>query len=148
MTALYTTRKIDKEDFDKKYLFLLKQLTTIEVDKISKETFNTFIDNLNDNHQIYVIEDSTKNTIIGTITLLIEPKFIHTMGLVSHIEDVVVDENYRGLKLSKLLINKAIEVSKDLGCYKVILDCSNTNKPIYEKSGFINNGNQMSLYLS
>ena len=125
----------------------MKQLTTIETNKITRIMFDAFVDNLSDKHLIYVIEEPNLHIIIGTITLLIEPKLIHNMGLVGHIEDVVVDINFRGLGLSKLLVNKAIEVSKNYGCYKVILDCNNANKPVYEKCGFVNNGNQMSLYL-
>ncbi len=145
--SLYDARNIDKLDYNKNYLHLLKQLTTIEPDQISPEMFYTFVDNLSDKHQIYVIEEPNLNSIIGSITILIEPKLIHNMGLVGHIEDVVVDINFRGLKLSKLLVSKAIEVAKNYGCYKIILDCSDLNKSVYEKCGFTNNGNQMSLYL-
>lgn len=140
-------RKLSKNDYDNNYLLLLKQLTNIEPDKITKDMFHTFVDSLNDKHQIFVIKEPNLHNIIGTITLLIEHKLIHNMGLVGHIEDVVVDSNFRGLGLSKSLINKAVEVAKNYGCYKVVLDCSDFNKPVYEKSGFTNNGNQMSLYL-
>lgn len=145
--SLYKVRSIEKTDYDKNYLPLLKQLTTIDTNEITREMFYEFIDNLTDKHQICVIEDFNQSIIIGTITILIEPKLIHTMGLVCHIEDVVVDINFRGLKLSKLLVNNAVKIAKDMGCYKIILDCSNLNKPVYEKCGFVNNGNQMSLYL-
>jgi glucosamine-phosphate N-acetyltransferase len=144
---LYNIRLIEKDDFNKNYLLLLKQLTIIEPHKISREMFDTFIDKLGINHQIYVIEELKLNIIIGTITMVIEPKLIHNMGLVCHIEDVVVDSKFRGLGLSKLLIDKSIELATKNGCYKIILDCSDLNKPIYEKRGFVNNGNLMSLYL-
>ena len=144
--SLYQLRKIEKEDFHKKYLYLLKQLTTIDPDKINKEMFDTFLDNLNVNHQIYVIEQMEQHIIIGTITILFEQKLIHTMGIVCSIEDVIIDTNFRGLKLSKLLLNKAIELAQHYGCYKIILNCNDDNVVIYEKNGFINNGNLMSLY--
>lgn len=143
----YKLRKIEKDDFNKKYLELLRQLTTIEIDKITKETFEEFVNNLNENHQIYVIEEIEQNIIIGTITIIFEPKIIHTMGIVCHIEDVVVDINFRGLKLSKNLINHALKLAKNNNCYKVILNCKDENVVIYEKNGFIANGNLMSLYL-
>jgi glucosamine-phosphate N-acetyltransferase len=143
----YKERILEKTDYNKQYLQLLNQLTIIEPDNISRDAFYTFVDNLNDKHQIYVIEDTQLNIIIGTITILIEPKLIHTMGFVCHIEDVVVHKDFRGLKLCKLLINKATEIAKNNGCYKIILDCSDSNIAVYEKCGFTNNGNQMSLYL-
>jgi glucosamine-phosphate N-acetyltransferase len=144
---MYKIRNIENKDFYKNYLDLLKQLSIIDIDKITKPMFDTFIDKLNINHQIYVIEDKNLNIIIGTITIIIEPKLIHNLGSVCHVEDVVVDTNFRGLKLAKLLINKAIDIAKEYGCYKVTLDCSNVNKIVYEKCGFNNNGNQMSLYI-
>ena len=144
--SLYQLRKIEKEDFHKNYLYLLKQLTTIDPDKINKEMFDTFLDKLNENHQIYVIEQTEQHIIIGTITIRFEQKLIHTMGIVCSIEDVIIDTNFRGLKLSKLLINKAVELSKYYGCYKIILNCNDDNVVIYEKNGFKNNGNLMSLY--
>jgi len=142
---MYQIRKIESNDFDKKYLHLLKQLTIIDSDKITKEMFDKFIHTLNENHQIYVIEE--QNIIIGTITILFEHKLIHTMGIVCHIEDLVIDSNFRGCKLSKLLIDKAIELSKQYGCYKLILNCNDNNVIVYEKCGFINNGNLMTMYL-
>lgn len=145
--SLYKLRKIEKNDFNKKYLELLKQLTTIDIDKITQESFEIFINNLNENHLIYVIEETLQNIIIGTITILFEPKIIHTMGMVCHIEDIVIDLNFRGLKLSKILINKALELAKNNKCYKAILNCNDKNIEIYEKNGFIANGNLMSLYL-
>lgn len=143
----YQLRKLEPEDFDKNYLYLLKQLTTIEPNKITKEIFDSFVNKLDEKHQIYVIEQIEQHIIIGTITIIFEHKLIHTMGTVCHIEDVVVDSNFRGLKLSKLLINKAIELSKQYGCYKIILNCNDNNIVVYEKSGFINNGNLLSMYL-
>lgn len=143
---LYQLRKIEKEDFHKNYLYLLKQLTTIDPNKINKEMFDTFLDELNENHQIFVIEQTEQHIIIGTITIRFEHKLIHNMGIVCSIEDVIIDTNFRGLKLSKLLINKAVELAKHYGCYKIILNCNDNNVVIYEKNGFKNNGNLMSLY--
>ena len=75
-------RNIEITDYDKGYLNLLRQLTHIEPDKITFNHFNNFIDSLNKNHQIIVIENTDTNMIIGTITVLIEQKLIHNMGVV------------------------------------------------------------------
>lgn len=43
--------------------------------------------------------DEEKGRIIAAATLLLEHKFIRNCGTAGHIEDVVVDSTYRGLKL-------------------------------------------------
>jgi glucosamine-phosphate N-acetyltransferase len=143
----YCIRQIRKDDYEKQYLHLLQQLTTIEPDKITKDDFDSFIDNLNNNHVIFVIEHQETNTIIGSATLLVEHKIIHNMGIVCHIEDVVIDNKFRGENLGKRLINELIRISKELNCYKIILDCAKHNVPFYEKCGFKENGVEMSLYM-
>ena len=139
-------RPINIHDYNKKYLELLKNLTFIEPETISETDFHNFVNNLNKNHQILVIENMSINKIIGTITVLIENKFVHNLGKVCHIEDVVIDSNYRGLGLGKILIEKAIQISKIHSCYKTILNCSKSNIGFYEKCGLSQNSVQMSLY--
>jgi glucosamine-phosphate N-acetyltransferase len=86
---------------------------------------------------IYVIYNNDNNTeIVGCITILIEPKIIHDSGKVAHIEDVVVDEKWRGKGIGKRMIEWAVNKAKSEGCYKVILDCDESNVSFYEKCGF------------
>lgn len=143
---MYKIRNIEYDDYYKNYLQLLQKLTTIDPDKISIQDFHSFIDNLTIKHQILVIEDPISNKIIGTITIIIESKLIHNLGSVCHIEDLVVDNNMRCLGLGKMLVDKAIEISKHHKCYKTILDCDISNEEFYKKCNFINKGVQMSLY--
>jgi glucosamine-phosphate N-acetyltransferase len=144
----YHIRHLEPDDYNKNYLLLLQQLSVINPEQINSLSFNSFVNNLHHNHLIYVIEDFELQIIIGTITILFEPKLIHTLGTVCHIEDVVIDSNYRGLKLSTLLLNHAIQLAKQRNCYKIILNCADHNIPIYTARGFSNNGNAMSLYLN
>jgi len=141
----YIIRNIKVTDLYKGYIDLLKQLSTIETINITE--FNNFINNLNNNHMILVIEDTEKCSIIGTITILIESKIIHNMGKVCHIEDVVVDKNYRLLGLGKLLIDKAKEIAINEKCYKIILNCNEKNINFYKKSDLSITNTQMGLYL-
>lgn len=143
---MFQIRNLNKKDFYNNYLNLLKQLTVLDIQTISKQKFDDFIDSLNNNHIILIIEDIHKNIIIGTITIIIEQKLIRNYGKVAHIEDVVIDNQYRGCGLGKKLINEAIKISKNNNCYKIILDCSEHNIPFYQKSGFTHKGAFMSLY--
>ncbi|GLI59207.1 hypothetical protein VaNZ11_001043 [Volvox africanus] len=66
---------------------------------------------------------------------------------VGHIEDVVVDPAYRGKKLGLKLIQALIDLAREAGCYKVILDCSEANSTFYEKCGLTRKEVQMVKYL-
>jgi len=137
-------RKVNKYDILKGHLNLYTQLTKIDPSHISKTDYENFINSLSDDHIIYVVE--SKNKIIGTITILIEQKLIHDMGKVAHIEDVVVDTNYRGYDIGTTLIKMAVEHAREQKCYKIILDCSETLKQFYGKCGFVHKGVEMALY--
>ena len=74
--------------------------------------------------------------LIGSITILIEQKFIHNGGKVGHIEDVVTKKGYEGMGVGKALVLKALSFAKENQCYKVVLDCSRSNVGFYKKIGF------------
>jgi glucosamine-phosphate N-acetyltransferase len=75
-------------------------------------------------------------TVIGTLSLLIEHKFIRGGGKVGHIEDVAVHRNYKGGGVGRALMERAIGHCQDVGCYKIVLDCSEENVPFYSKFDF------------
>ena len=83
--------------------------------------------------------------IVGSTTLLIEQKFIHDGGLVGHIEDVVVNKDFQGQKIGEKVMKYLLEIAKNRGCYKTILDCTEDVKPFYEKLGFKQVGNELRL---
>ena len=85
-------RELQSSDYYKKYLDLLSELTVVKYFEF--EAFEEQLLKINKNpfHKIFVIED--KEQIIGSITVLIELKFIRNLGNVCHIEDVVVSNDY------------------------------------------------------
>lgn len=140
-------KELELNDDYYQYCSLLKQLTKIDPDRITLVQFNDHLDTikLNPFHRILIAKINDK--IVGSTTILIEPKFIHDLSKIGHIEDVVVDSNYRSRGIGHLLIKKAIEFGKEMGCYKIILDCSEKNIGFYEKFGFVKKELQMALYL-
>ncbi|XWV24846.1 6-phosphate N-acetyltransferase [Tupanvirus deep ocean] len=140
-------KELSNVDDYQQYCALLKQLTTINPELITKEKFEKQLTIITSNPFHKVLIAVFKNKIIGTTTVLVEPKFIHDLSRVAHIEDVVVDTDYRSYGVGSLLLKKAIEVSKSLDCYKIILDCSEKNIGFYEKFGFKRKEVQMALYL-
>jgi len=138
---MFEVRDACEEDYKKNHLFLYKQLTSIDPLQITREEYGTFINN----NTIRVIEHEGK--IIGGLTVLVEEKLIHNMGKVAHIEDVVVDKEYRSHGLGKLLIQDGIKIANREKCYKIILDCEEKNVGFYEKCGFEKKGIQMAKYI-
>lgn len=141
----YEIRKLKTEDYHIGFLQLLEQLTTVSANDI---TFADFVKQYTQLKSIvFVIHNLDDNKIIGTACVLIEPKFIHKLGSVAHIEDVVVDEKYRNHGLGKVLIDKCISYVQETDCYKIILSCSDKNIEFYKKCGFDKKNVEMSLYL-
>lgn len=74
--------------------------------------------------------------IVGTTSIFFEQKFINSGGIVGHIEDVAVHPDAQGSGTGSMLVREAIDLAKQKGCYKVILDCADGVIPFYEKLGF------------
>ena len=144
----YTIRRIKKTDYDSGLIELLGQLTSISKDNIPRDKFDDYVETLlqNNNHITIVVETTLSKSVVGTATLLIEPKLIHNISKVGHVEDVVVDKNCRGEGIGKMMLDYLTRKAEILECYKVILDCDSKNVPFYEKCGFENKGVEMALY--
>jgi glucosamine-phosphate N-acetyltransferase len=137
---LLNFRRLEKGDYDKNYLELLKQLTA--VGDISKEKYETTFDKIG--AEVWVIEFEGK--IIASVSLLLEQKIIHECGIVGHLEDVVVDRDYRKYGLGKFIIERIIKIARERGCYKLIGDCKSELLGFYEKNGFESKCVQISIY--
>ncbi|ABX12436.1 GNAT family N-acetyltransferase [Nitrosopumilus maritimus] len=136
-----TIRKLRIEDLDNGFLTSLDSLRKAsDIDKNKAKEIFKKIDS-NPDYTIAVAEIEGK--IVGSTTLLIEQKFIHQGGLVGHIEDVVVDKNFQGQKIGEKIMKYLLEIAKNQGCYKTILDCTDDVKPFYEKLGFKQVANEL-----
>ena len=84
--------KLTAENYNKNNIInLLDQLTSCP--NINDEHYKYILNNLSNNHSIYVIDYN--NIAIGIGTIFIEQKIIHGGKCVAHIEDVVIDEEYK-----------------------------------------------------
>ena len=136
-----TIRKLEEKDLFRGFLTSLdslKKASDLNEDK-AKDVFNKI--KSNPNHLVFVVILDDK--VVGSTTLLIEPKFIHQGGKVGHIEDVVIAKEFQGSGIGEKLINFVLEYAKKNDCYKTILDCSDDVKPFYEKIGFKKHSNCM-----
>lgn len=145
---------LEPEDYSRGYLQLLGQLTTVG-DPMTQEQFALRVSLMKQRGvTTYVLrmlvdsDGSEELRVVGTASLLVEPKLIHSCGFVAHIEDVVVDtERVRGKGLGKVLVERLVEEAAAQKCYKVILDTSEATAPFYEKCGFRRREIQMRLDL-
>lgn len=117
----YTIRPLRRSDYHHGYLDVLRVLTT--VGEINEEQWNeryAWIESRSDEYYMLVVCDGD-NRIVGTGSLIAERKFIHSLGMVGHIEDIAVEKNQQGKKLGLRIIQALDSVAAQVGCYKVCL---------------------------
>jgi len=131
----FKVRELEEEDIDKGLLKALEHLSDMG-GLTSKEARKIFakIKKSNSSHVLVAVVDGGR--IAGVTTLLVEQKFIHRGGLVGHIEDVAVGQDFEGQGVGSALVRAGIGKAKELGCYKVILDCKPELVGFYERMGF------------
>ncbi len=134
-------RELRKDDLWNGFLTTLDSLR--KASDIDRNKAEEIFDKINSNSDHIIAVAELDGKIIGSTTLLIEPKFIHEGGLVGHIEDVVIDKNFQGQKIGEKIIKYLFEFAKNRGCYKTILDCTDDVKPFYEKLGFKQIANEL-----
>lgn len=150
LVELYFNNRLGiiKKDIKNKYLELLGELTNVsELDDVIFENNLKKISSMGKIIIGYVYcNDTNYFEIVGSGTVIIEPKIIRGGKSVAHIEDIVVKSNWRGKKISQNILNKLKEYAKSSNCYKVILDCDEKVSRVYESNGFEIKGLQMSEY--
>jgi GNAT superfamily N-acetyltransferase len=124
------------------YLNLMKQFRPIEY-TISFENFCQYYDIIFRNSEIFVARLNDK--IVGSITVIYDQKFINNYALYAHIEDVVVDEDYRTLKIGSKLIEHVKIRCIEKNCRKCSLVCSKEISSFYLKNHFEEKGIHMSF---
>jgi glucosamine-phosphate N-acetyltransferase len=140
-------REINFNDF-KKIFKLFNQLN----DKLNncEDLFKDYLLRIKSDNSKYIliIEDEINDVteLVGTCSILIEQKIIHDYGIVAHIEDLIIDEKYKGKKYGSVLLKEVIDIAKNLDCYKIILNCKDEIKDFYIKNGFEFNQLQGSIY--
>jgi glucosamine-phosphate N-acetyltransferase len=157
---LVIIRAIEFEDIeDRGFLEVLENLVPVGLDRIRAKQILEEIRS-NPLHKIFVaqedkgmeqqeqgqqrqiqaqedIDKGKKSKVVGTTTLLVEPKFINRGMRVGYIEDVSVRKGYDGLGIGSQLITYATQNAISVeGCGKILLYCSKNTVPFYEKLGY------------
>ena len=131
-------RKINHNDYK-----IYKQINNTN---ITLDYFNNFINNiLNKYNNIYVLQN--KDLVIGFGTLILEHKLTHNGCVMAHIENIIIDENYRNQGFGYILIKELIDICKKEKCYKIILNCDSNLENFYKKNNFTSNKLSMELLI-
>lgn len=115
----YTIRPLRRSDYHNGFLEVLRVLT--RVGEYSYEQWSERYDWMakrNDEYFLIVICDDT-GRVVGTGSLLVERKFIRSLGMVGHIEDIAIESGQQGKKLGLRMIHALDYAAKTVGCYKV-----------------------------
>jgi len=76
---------------------------------------------------------SIEDIIVGVASIHIIKKLTRILGI---IEDVAVNEKYRGKGVGKKIVERLILIGKQKNCDKIVLSSSEENSKFYEKIGF------------
>ncbi len=134
-------RELQEDDLFNGFLESLDTLK--KASDLDKEKANEILKKIKSNSSHVIFVAILDGKVVGSTTMLIEPKFIHNGGKVAHIEDVVVTKEYQGKGIGEKLIRSLLDYAKKNDCYKTILDSSDDVKPFYEKIGFKKHSNCM-----
>ncbi|KJH41273.1 glucosamine-phosphate N-acetyltransferase domain protein [Dictyocaulus viviparus] len=103
---------------------------------LSLYRFKIMRETIPQSYYVVVVEDSSNHRVVGTATLVIEWKFIHHAGCRGRVEDLVVDESARGKKMGFMLNRILVTLAKQVGVYKLSLECKDSLIPFYERHGY------------
>ena len=134
---------LEKKDFEN-YLKLMNQFRPINFD-MNYELFCKLYDKIFLSGEIYVAR--LDNKIVGSIKVFYEQKFINNCALYAHIEDVIVDENYRHLKIGSQLLDHVKKKALEKDCFKCTLVCSEEVSKFYMNNQFEKRGINMSFLI-
>jgi len=158
----FTLRRLVAADFSSNYMALLGQLT--RAPPVAKAAFEAFVaaaDADGTGHLVLVAQaplppgadaglappSSPPTPIIAaTATLLVERKLVRGGAPAGHLEDVVVDALFRGTGLGRRMVDALTAEARRRGCYKVILDCAESNVEFYRRCGYETKELQMARY--
>lgn len=135
-------RRLELSDYHKGFIELLDNLSPCGIIE-----YNNFVDKFNHNpwnNWVFVAE--YKGQLIGTVTLLLAPKFKEHNKYLGFVENVVIAKEFQGKGIGKLLMDFISSYVKNL-CYELRLKCSESKVVFYEKCGYEKNDVSMRFKL-
>ncbi len=142
----YTIKNLSAVHLTPEFFTTLEHLSKTVEPNIAKAKKTLKAIYKNPDHKIFVAVNA-RNNVVGLTTLVIEQKFVHRFGKMSHLEDVVVRPGFEGQGIGRALVLRAVREARKAGCYRIRLFCLDRNIRFYKKAGFRLNENGMQLDL-
>ena len=136
MQIPYSIQKLQKKHFEKKGFFeTLQALSHAPI--LDKDTCEQLLQSITQQWtSIFVAIDTQTEDVIGTISVMLEQKFLRQGAIAAHIEDVSVHPNYQKQWIWSLLLEYARTFALQNKAYKIILDCDTKLVWRYAKNWF------------
>ena len=111
-----------------------------ETEKLTEsEELHTLCNEIIKDENYFVLVGEIERKIVASVTLVIIKNLTRGMKPYALIENVVTDKSYRNRGYAKALMQSAIEIAKNRGCYKIMLLTGAKSESVlsfYEKCGF------------
>lgn len=134
-------RLIEQKDMDN-VIDMLQSISQFYPEKDRFESLWVDFENNKSNHGfVFLVEEQ----IVAYGAIIIETKI--RGGKLGHIEDIVVNKNFRGSGFGKNVIEYLLDFAERKKCYKVTLSCKEHNVNFYEKCGLDVSGITMNKLL-
>lgn len=83
---------------------------------------------LNEMAGIHLLVAELDEHVVGTVTLVVVPNLTHNARPWAQVENMVVDESFRGSGAGRMLIEECLRLAESAGCYKVQLQSGNQRR--------------------
>ena len=105
-------KELEKDYLIDSFFDTLSNLTETGKDVYNKEFSQQILEKIKNAGNIKIFVAINDSDIVGSITAIIEQKFIHNGGKICHIEDVVTRKGFEKLGIGSLLVEKVLELAK------------------------------------
>lgn len=111
-------RKAGKQDLDAVYTLVCE----LEQEVLDKQSFQTFyMRNIDHPDYLYLVEEREQG-ILGFVSLFLHHP-LHHSALIGEIEELCVQEQYRGHHIGTDLMAEIKQQAKRIGCHQIELSC-------------------------
>lgn len=124
------------------YLRVLGQLSPTT--EVTSQNFEAFCEDTS--KETWVLCQNSDNTVLAIGSLYKLVKMSRSGTILGVIEDIVVDQAFRGQNYGRQMVEHLVERARSNGCYKCILSAKAENAGFYQKIGFQSKEVSMMLY--